>query len=140
MYTNGTGGANNTFRNAQNLYTNDANLYMEKGYNQTYKRRNLSTSRDAVDAKNFYYQFRRHNGELGGVNMKDTKAVFECGMDINQDGKVHYSKCLDLKGNSAVEITDKQPAGMPNKIQTKAYRANTQSKQIDGLYKPEKFA
>ena len=124
-FTNGTGGANNTFRNAQNLYTNDANLYSEKGYNQTYKRRNLSTCREALDQKNFFYQYRRHNGEVAGVNIKDSKAVYNCSMDINQDGKVHYSKCLDLKGNSAVYLSDKQPAGWTNKIQTKAYRANT---------------
>ena len=36
-------------------------------------------------------------------------------------------------------ITDKLPAGMATKIQSKAYRANTQSQQVDGLYKPQKF-
>ena len=127
-FTNGTGGADNTFRVAQNLYTNDANIYKEKCDNQTYKRRNLSTCRETLDQKNFFYQYRKHNGELAGINIRDSKQVYDCALDINVDGKVHYSKCLDLKGNSAVEITDKQPAGFSNKIQTKAYRANTQSK------------
>ena len=65
--------------------------------------------------------------------------AFQAAKDVNHDGKAHYSKCLDNKWTSQVKIQDKMPAGMGTKIQSKAYRANSQSTQVDGLYKPQKF-
>jgi len=49
---------------------------------------------------------------------------------------------MDLKGSSNVVISDRMPpAGMlSHKKQTKEYRSNTQSRQLDGLYKPDKFS
>ena len=47
---------------------------------------------------------------------------------------------MESKGSSNVVISDIIPAGLnTHKKQTKAYRSNTQSRQLDGLYKPEKF-
>ena len=49
---------------------------------------------------------------------------------------------MDNKHSSNVVISDTMPpAGLlSHKKQTKAYRSNTQSRQLDGLYKPEKFS
>lgn len=49
---------------------------------------------------------------------------------MNHDGKVLYSKMLDKKGASRVSMCDRDAAGIQgqNKIQKKAYRANTQSR------------
>lgn len=66
--------------------------------------------------------------------------------DINQPARVFYSTMLDGKGSSRVfnfatagTTPNDTAAGAPSRIQKKAYRANTQSRQVDGLYNPEKF-
>ena len=51
---------------------------------------------------------------------------------------------LDGKGSSrvfnfATAGANDTAAGAPSQIQKKAYRANTQSRQVDGLFNPEKF-
>jgi hypothetical protein len=58
---------------------------------------------------------------------------------MNHDGKAYYSKMLDDRfgSNCFADQTQAAPAGA--RIQKKAYRANTQSNQVDGLYKTEKF-
>ena len=52
---------------------------------------------------------------------------------------------LDGKGasrvfNTATAGANDAAAGVPSQIQKKAYRANTQSRQVDGLYNPAKFS
>jgi hypothetical protein len=65
--------------------------------------------------------------------------------EINQPARVFYSTMLDGKGSSRVfdfcsaAAANASPAGVPSRIQKKAYRANTQSRQVDGLFNPEKF-
>lgn len=50
---------------------------------------------------------------------------------------------MDNKGRSNVAFTQREHAAgyaeQVNKIQKKAYRANTQSRQVDGLYKEAKY-
>ena len=59
------------------------------------------------------------------------------------EGKNFYSKCLDAKGNSQINLGHRTslPAGDigNNKIQKKAYGGHTQSRQVDGLFKHDKF-
>ena len=66
------------------------------------------------------------------------------GRQINKGAHAQYSTQLNNKGKSKIAFTERDHAAgyiqASNKIQKKAYRSNTQSRQVDGLYNPEKFA
>lgn len=95
--------------------------------------------------KSFYHYYKTEDDRnvISKHDLPDKKSTFAVGRYINQSGKAFYSKQLDNKGRSKVAFTERDHAAgytqSTNKIQKKAYRANTQSRQVDGLYKEEKF-
>ena len=68
----------------------------------------------------------RYGDDIIKESLATTSNLFKASKAMNHENKVHYGKCLDAKGGSQVYIADKDPAGAV-KIQTKAYRANTQT-------------
>jgi len=77
--------------------------------------------------------------DIQALDLADKKGVFDCGKAMAADGKTFYSRKLNDKGASRVQIATDPTAVDNAKIQKKAYRASTQSRQVDGLYKPDKF-
>ena len=67
---------------------------------------------------------------MNKIDLNDKNVIFETSKVMNHAGKVLYSKQLDKKGASRVSMCDREAAGIEsqNKIQKKAYRANTQSR------------
>jgi hypothetical protein len=106
-------------------------MYKEKDFNRT-DRKEANTHM----AANIYY-YRDKDNKRKTLDLTDRNKMYAAANVVNQTGKAFYSKCLDSKGNSQVDFN--KPAGMPTKIQKKAYRSNTQNQQMDGLYKPDKF-
>lgn len=133
---NGVGGATHTFRYAAGLHTNDRGLYSENGFNVTDR---YLKGQDQKAGEGPMYHYKGADNKLKKLNLMNQIEAFRAAKEVNGDGKAHYSKCLDNKWTSSVQIQDKMPAGMSTKIQSKAYRANTQSQQVDGLYKTQKF-
>ena len=72
--------------------------------------------------------------------------MLEASNVMNAGSRVFYTTMLDGKGSSrvfdmaATASPDQTAAGAPSQIQKKAYRANTQSRQVDGLFSPEKLS
>jgi hypothetical protein len=111
--------------------TNDASLFRDPNFID------LTTRHGGPGDQGFYY--RNQANEIMRDANEDITKMYHLSKDLNHDGKVFYSSCLNAKGGSQVCINDKA-AGLPsNKIQMKAYRANTESLQVDGIYKSEKF-
>lgn len=82
------------------------------------------------------------NKNIESIDLRNNEQVFQSSKAINMDGKLLYSKRIDGKGSSQVTLStqlQKPNASNKGKIQKKMYRKNTQSKQVDGLFKPEKF-
>jgi len=63
------------------------------------------------------------------IGLNDRTNIFNTSKSMNNDGKVMYCKQLDKKGASKVPFKEAAAGTMSqNKIQKKAYRANTQSR------------
>ena len=98
-------------------------------------------SKSNYDGSGNLYLYLGQHMDIQALDLADKKGVFDCGKAMAAEGKTFYSRKLDDKGASRVEIApDYRAATADNaKIQKKAYRANTQSRQVDGLFKPDKF-
>lgn len=101
----------------------------------------VTSESDAINSRNVYLFMTTEDKKLQICDLENNKQVFKCGKIINKEGKVHYSNKLDNKGHSQVQLNSqfKKNIGDNNKIQKKAYRTNTQSKQTDGLFKLDQF-
>ena len=120
----GVGGAAHTFKYAAGLHTNDRHLYKDNTFNNT--QRYQKGQEKPEDDSQFYF-YKGADNQLKKLNLMNQMEAFQAAKDLNHDGKAHYSKALDGKWSSNVKIEDRAPAGMAQKIQSKAYRANTQS-------------
>ena len=128
-----TGGKNNTFRHAANLQTNDCELYSQQGFNVT-----ANGSKLGHQPNSSLYYYKGPNKQTKVVNLTYRVAVFECAKEMNKASKTFYSNCMDAKYLSSVYINDRAPAGFSQKIQNKAYRANTETTQKDGIFNASK--
>ena len=141
--TDGIGGRQNIFEMAQNLNTNDPMMFREKGYNDTSN--NFSPGSQSAHMMQSFYHYYGGDGDKAVkiLDKQDKKSAFGVGRYINTSNRNFYGRQLDNKGRSKVAFTEREHAAgfaeQTNKIQKKAYRANTQSRQVDGLYKEAKF-
>ena len=70
--TTGVGGKQNIFRQAQNLFTNDPNMYKESGYNRTDRTKNPQTQ----EMMNTFYQYYKNGKDVEDLNLADRSKTF----------------------------------------------------------------
>lgn len=133
QFTVGVGGKQNTFRNTQNLFTNDPGLFRETGFNTNRRGEQAAIAtmeKQYESMRNNYFHYDGPQISVNKIDLNDKNVIFETSKVMNHDGKMLYSKQLDKKGASRVSMCDRDAAGIQgqNKIQKKAYRANTQSR------------
>jgi hypothetical protein len=101
---------NQNFRNFSVPKTNDASLFRDPAFVNLTTRNQMRGSGD----HGFYYRNQANEILREGVN--DITKMYHISKDLNHEGKVFYSSCLNAKGGSQVSINDKS-AGLPsNKI------------------------
>ena len=97
--TNGVGGQQNIFRMAQNLYTNDPEMYKESSYNRT-----MRDSKPGKQMSGTFYHYYNNEG-VKDLNLMDRQKTYSVGRYINKGTHSQYSNRLHNKGTSNFAFT-----------------------------------